>query len=904
MSTQGIKNDLMLMGLLLLLYHSCYGDVAFNNQQSLIGPDFIIKAEQGQQLGNNLFHSFSEFSLLQGQSATFTGSNQLENIISRVYGDNPSLINGVINSLPPSADFWFMNPRGIILGENASLNVGGAIHLSTADYIRFKDKQILFANPDSNTQLSLASPQSFGFIKSDTAIQFNQSQLNLSSDINLSAAQIKGSGNIDTIDKGVSLVAIQQGEVDLSKPRPQVSKGAILGQINLGNNSNLNLDENNYYINGGSNIHLIADKIDLNQVKISSYNYTPEAGSLSLQGREIKIINSQIVSLGEHEGQGNNIEIKASESLLLKGINASSDSQLSNPDNQIIFSTIPFTTQATEIFSGHQNQGSAGNIIIQAPDVEVDNAYIVNQPFFKESGQKPLTGGNSGAIIIDVERLAIRNGGVISTFNLDSVQGGLIKITAADWVLLEDKTGSQSSHITAGTSSKGSAGHIILDSKQLYLHGGAIYAQSNAGFNDIFALEANIEEEGKASSEQNTVFSNPDDIDSGNAGDITINTEQLEITSGGQIATRTFTSGDAGSLTINAKQSLTIRGNNFFETGIFAGTEGSGNAGKLSINTHNLALYSGEIRSDSGRQSFTSPDTLGDAGSIAINAKNLNIESGGGITSTSYGNGDGGQININISDKLLISGLSNLSNNPEQAETEQFFQETGIDATNYGNNNQPSNIFIQAGTVVLQNGASIYSQSLNQSAAGSINLIAAKDVIIKSGSLINTEANTIGGTIAIQAGDIIHIKDSNIIATSHGDNRHHNSGNLSLNSGQIVVLDNATLEARAFAGNGGNIRIHTDHFIKNDRTQLDASSDLGIQGEVELETITTDINGLTTSPKLTLPKQPVLLENRCRKRKDPNNQYSSLIVEAARPKAMIKNGQLVFVPSESKPCPN
>jgi len=177
-------------------------------------------------------------------------------------------------------------------------------------------------------------------------------------------------------------------------------------------------------------------------------------------------------------------------------------------------------------------------------------------------------------------------------------------------------------------------------------------------------------------------------------------------------------------------------------------------------------------------------------------------------------------------------------------------------------------------------------------------------VIIKSGSLINTEANTIGGTIAIQAGDIIHIKDSNIIATSHGDNRHHNSGNLSLNSGQIVVLDNATLEARAFAGNGGNIRIHTDHFIKNDRTQLDASSDLGIQGEVELETITTDINGLTTSPKLTLPKQPVLLENRCRKRKDPNNQYSSLIVEAARPKAMIKNGQLVFVPSESKPCPN
>jgi len=754
-------------------------------------------------------------------------------------------------------------------------------------------------------------------------IQFNQSQLSSSSDIDLIAAHILGAGSIDSSDKGISLVAIQQGEVDLTKPRPQFSKGAKLGQINLGNSSNSNFGEDIYYINGGSNIHLIADQIDLNQISINSYNFTPEDGSLSLQGRQIKIINSQIVSVGEHEGQGNNIEIKASESLLLKGINASPESQTNSSDSQIMAPGSPViysTVQSTEIFSGHQNQGHAGNIIIQAPDVEVDNAYIINQPFFKENDQKPLSGGNSGAIIIDVERLAILNGGVISTFNLDSVQGGLIKIKADDWVLIEDKTGSQSSHITAGTSSKGSAGQIIIDSKQLYLNGGAIYAQSNAGFNDIFVSdgvdEGNTEGVGEPSSELNTVPFNPDGtifidgniytdgIEAGNAGDITINTEQLEITSGGQIATRTFTSGDAGSLTINAKQSLTIRGNNFFETGIFAGTEGSGNAGKLSINTHDLALYSGEIRSDSGRQSIISPDILGDAGSIMINAENLNIESGGGVSSTSYGDGNGGQIKLNIIDKLLISGQSNLANDPVLAETEQFFQETGIDATNYGNNNQPSNILIQAGTLVLQNGASIYSQSINQGAAGTINLIATKDVIIQDGSLINTEATTIGGSIAIQAEDIVHIKDSQIIATSHGEDSHHNSGNLSLNSGQVVVLDNATLEARAFAGNGGNIRIHSDHLIKNAQTQLDASSDLGIQGEVELETITTDINGLTANPKLILPMPSVLLEDRCRQRKDPNNQYSSLIVEAARPKVVMKNGQLVFAPSESQPCPN
>lgn len=1006
-----------------LLCQLSQAEITLGHGQAISGPDFVITPEQGQQLGNNLFHHFGKFSLQSGESATFTGANDLKNIISRVSGGNPSIINGAIHSLPPQADFWFINPHGIILGAEANLEVGGAIHLSTADYIRFEDDRVLYANPQSLSQLSLAAPHRFGFIQSNAQIQLQQPDLFTQQNIALVASEITGSAQIDTSEHDINLVAIKQGEVDLSGQRPVLtpvtpSSPIQLGKINLSSASNSNSETNiantsgDSYISGGSNIHLIADQIDLNQIAIQSYNYTPQEGSLSLSAREINLLNSQLISISEHEGKSNNIEIKASESLSLKTISTESTVIPEEP------------SMRTEIFSGHQNSGNAGNIIIQASQVAVDNASIINQPFFQESEQKPLNGGNSGAILIDVDRLKLINGGVISTFNLDGDQGGLIKIKANESILIEDLSGNQSSRITAGTSSQGSAGQIIIDSQQLHINGGSITAESKAEFGDFFIegndIEALPENEGQLSEtttilphlaeNDNLVFAtdmqennqdssfddgfieddlynenndealtenfapietengftidsiNPDPIDTppidntdpidyidivntqpidifdfeleaGDAGDITIRTEQLSITQGGQIATRTFTTGNAGSLSLQVTDTLTIQGDTFSETGIYAGTEGSGQAGKLTINAANIQIKGGEIRSDSGRQSILSPEILGNAGDISIQGNNLTIESGGIISSTSYGDGDGGKIDISLKEQLSITGM--IADLPimqtEIVETETvtqatgngtgidavntsefepdsivYYKDTGIDATNYGSDNEPGNIRLQAKNINLQNGASINSESHHQAEAGSIHIIAEKDLIIQNQSHISTESSTHGGTINIQAGDIIYIQGSNIRATSYGLDPEHNSGNLSLHSDKLVVMDNAFLEARALLGQGGNILIHSDYLIKNNQTDLDASSELGIQGEVDIDTISTDINHLTAHTNLILPKPPILLEEPCRQRQDPHNQHSSLIVQAARPKVVIKNGQLVFHQAQSNrsaPCP-
>lgn len=44
----------------------------------LAGPNYQVTADLGQQHGGNLFHSFGQFSILSGESATFSGPNSID----------------------------------------------------------------------------------------------------------------------------------------------------------------------------------------------------------------------------------------------------------------------------------------------------------------------------------------------------------------------------------------------------------------------------------------------------------------------------------------------------------------------------------------------------------------------------------------------------------------------------------------------------------------------------------------------------------------------------------------------------------------------------------------------------------------------------------------------------------
>ena len=127
----------------------------------------------------NLFHSFGDLSIAQGHTALFqnlnaagdaaltTNAGNVSNIIGRVTGGTPSNIWGTINSQSgfPNANLFLINPAGIVFGPGASLNVGGSVHVSTADYLRLgTGNELFYADLTRNSTLSSVPVTAFGFL--------------------------------------------------------------------------------------------------------------------------------------------------------------------------------------------------------------------------------------------------------------------------------------------------------------------------------------------------------------------------------------------------------------------------------------------------------------------------------------------------------------------------------------------------------------------------------------------------------------------------------------------------------------------------------------------------------------------------------------------------------------------
>jgi filamentous hemagglutinin family protein len=119
--------------------------------------------------GPNLFHSFNRFSVGTNDTARFSGPTGIVNILNRVTGGQQSVIDGRLQSTIPGANLYLLNPSGILFGPNASLDISGAFHVSTADFLRFTDGATFSANVGQNSTLTVAPPSAFGFLNSQPA---------------------------------------------------------------------------------------------------------------------------------------------------------------------------------------------------------------------------------------------------------------------------------------------------------------------------------------------------------------------------------------------------------------------------------------------------------------------------------------------------------------------------------------------------------------------------------------------------------------------------------------------------------------------------------------------------------------------------------------------------------------
>src|SRR5262245_25021708 len=112
-------------------------DGKFGTSGPLTGPNYNVTAAMGATRGNHRFHSFTQFDLKAGDIAAFSGpaNANIQNILSRVTGGKASSIDGTIRSDIAGANFFFINPSGVMFGPKAAVNVSGSFAASTADYL-------------------------------------------------------------------------------------------------------------------------------------------------------------------------------------------------------------------------------------------------------------------------------------------------------------------------------------------------------------------------------------------------------------------------------------------------------------------------------------------------------------------------------------------------------------------------------------------------------------------------------------------------------------------------------------------------------------------------------------------------------------------------------------------------
>ncbi|WP_445248119.1 filamentous hemagglutinin N-terminal domain-containing protein, partial [Microcoleus sp. OTE_8_concoct_300] len=176
------------------------------------GDRLNITGGQTSKDGANLFHSFQEFGLREGQSANFISTPAIRNILGRVVGGNPSIINGLIQVSGGNSNLFLINPSGIIFGPNASLNLPAAFTATTATNIGFDSGLFNVAGANDYSTL-IGTPNTFYFDLSQPGSILNAANLAVmpGQSITLIGGTVVSTGSLNA-PQGNIIVAAVPGE--------------------------------------------------------------------------------------------------------------------------------------------------------------------------------------------------------------------------------------------------------------------------------------------------------------------------------------------------------------------------------------------------------------------------------------------------------------------------------------------------------------------------------------------------------------------------------------------------------------------------------------------------------------------------------------------------------------------
>ncbi|WP_413168087.1 filamentous hemagglutinin N-terminal domain-containing protein [Capilliphycus salinus ALCB114379] len=546
-------------------------------------------------------------------------------------------------------------------------------------------------------------------------------------------------------------------------------------------------------------------------------------GDIQLQGRRVTLTEaSEIEASTQGSEPGGISTIRASESVEVigSGIFADLDSGATGTGGTLIIDTQRLVVRdGAKISTSTFGNGNGGNLIIMATDVEIVGNF---SGLF--ASVQPQATGNGGTLIIDTQRLSVQDGAKISTSIFGNGNGGNLIIMATDVELIGTSVDGQSSSglfASVEPGATGNGGTLKLNTQDLSVRDGAQVLTETFG--------------------------------NGNGGNLTINTQDLSVRDGAQISTATFGNGNGGNLTVTATNIEVVGRHSALGASVEVQEEAigkitTGNGGTLVLNTQNLSVRDGAqigtgtfsqgnggnlivtatnvelLGRGSQLEASVQPGATGNGGTLTLNTQNLSLRDGAQILATTFGSGDGGILIITATNAELVGTSAD-----------------GQSASRLGASVQPGAIG-KGGTIIfntqnlsLRDGAQIGVETSGQGNAGDLTVTATNmelvgtsvDGEVPSGLAASVQQGATGnsGALTISTQRLL-VRDGAQVLTSTVGNG--NGGNLTVTAIDVeLVGDNSALSSSAFSpstGRAGMLTVNAENVTVRDGAIIDVRS--------------------------------------------------------------------------------
>ena len=777
--------------------------------------------------GPNLFHSFGEFGVPTNNIANFLNETALptSNILGRVNGGDISNIFGTIQTTGfGNANLFLMNPSGFLFGPNATVNVGGMMTFTSADYMKLADGGRFNANPNAiPTDILTTVPiAAFGFLGSNAgAITLQGSQFSVTEGSGISLV----GGNI-TVQSGVldNEISIQPARLTAPGGQIKLASGSSPGEIL---SSNLQIGAN---VNGES-------FTSLGSITISQDTYIDTAGgtsgTITIRGGQLTISDgatiasapssSSSVPAGSVIINGTGVQMTGSD-MVINGTNVSvtgskvTAANLDDSGGTIAISAGSadhpgnVTVAQNALLDASGTKG--GSISIRGKQLEVDKATISADTVI--AGGAPIAidinvTGDLSISTVDVPALTARTTGAGDAAEIRVSSGNMgVNATAVESVLY--------SVIDTHTSGPGKAGNVRIVTGDLTVigepvNGFTFFVDSgttglDGGHGDDVAITARIiQAQDTAISTGNFLALNLGEESTGSSGNLSINADRLHFTNVNLVTDAfsfTSTTGESGNIAITAHD-INL---DFSLLSSLSQERGA----TIAIGTDRLVANNSQILTETGPKP---------GGGIAVNGRIIELTNGSSLTSSTAGDGHAGPIFVTATDHL---GLLRSSTNDRPSGI--FSNSLGT----FGSLGNSGDIVITTPLLEMTGGARINTSTATSGRGG--------NVIINAPDSISMLGET-GGQFPEPLFSLGTIRPSGIFTSSIGGKCAGpcgNAGNVAITTGSLIMGTGSQINSGTSSnGRGGNIAI-----TATDTIFMSGTLSTGQPGGIQSRTIGTD----------------------------------------------------------------